>query len=156
MYLVICCSSTIQFSIFLSENKRFCIPAIFLKSELLNKIYALSWSFSKYTQWKWASTWPNLQNGMCAQRRLRSAWASESLLLTWRKLGSLATHWAHSKDSDQTGQMPRLIWVFAGCTCHFVGFCHALAQIIGHISYNNCPEILCFYFSDNYQNGIIT
>ena len=25
-------------------------------------------------------------------------------------------------DSDQTGWMPRLIWVFAGRTCHFVGF----------------------------------
>ena len=47
---------------------------------------------------------------------------SESLLSTWRKLGSLATHWEHSEDSDQTGRMPRLIWVFAGCTCHFVGF----------------------------------
>ena len=40
----------------------------------------------------------------------------------WRKLGSLATHWAHSEDSDQTGRMPMLIWVFAGRTCHFVGF----------------------------------
>ena len=47
---------------------------------------------------------------------------SESSLSAWRKLGSLATHWAHSKDSDQTGRMPRLIWVFAGRTCHFVGF----------------------------------
>ena len=27
-----------------------------------------------------------------------------------------------SKASDQTGRMPRLIWVFAGRTCHFVGF----------------------------------
>ena len=27
-----------------------------------------------------------------------------------------------SKDSDQTGRMPRLIWVFTGHTCHFVGF----------------------------------
>ena len=27
-----------------------------------------------------------------------------------------------SEDSDQTGRMPRLIWVFAGRTCHFVGF----------------------------------
>ena len=48
---------------------------------------------------------------MCAQLKLRSAWASaqsdQSLLSAWRKLGSLATHWAHSKDSDQTGQ----IWV---------------------------------------------
>ena len=57
---------------------------------------------------------------VCAQRRLRSAWASaqsdQSSLSAWRKLGSLATHWAHSEDSDQTGRMPRLIWVFAGCT----------------------------------------
>ena len=35
-------------------------------------------------------------------------------------LKSLDTHWAHSKDSDQSGQMPRLIWVLAGCTCHFL------------------------------------
>ena len=61
---------------------------------------------------------------------------SESSLSAWRKLGPLATQWAHSEDSDQTGRMPRLIWVFAGCTVillvlswglrlahsHFVGF----------------------------------
>ena len=35
---------------------------------------------------------------------------------------TFAIHWAHSKDSDQIGQMPRLIWEFAGCTSHFVGF----------------------------------
>ena len=29
---------------------------------------------------------------------------------------------ADSADSDQTGRMPRLIWVFAGRTDHFVGF----------------------------------
>ena len=52
---------------------------------------------------------------------VRRVW-SESSLSAWRKLGSLATHEAHSEDSDQTGQMPRLIWVFAGCTDHFVGF----------------------------------
>ena len=46
---------------------------------------------------------------------IRPVW-SESSLSAWRKLGSLATHWAHSEDSDQTGPMPRLIWVFAGCT----------------------------------------
>ena len=34
----------------------------------------------------------------------------------------LAIHWAHSEYSDQTGRTPRLIWVFAGRTCHFVGF----------------------------------
>ena len=41
---------------------------------------------------------------------------SESSLSAWRKLGPLATHWAHSEDSDQTLRMPRLIWVFAGRT----------------------------------------
>ena len=29
---------------------------------------------------------------------------------------------ADREDSDQTGRMPRLISVFAGRTCHFVGF----------------------------------
>ena len=52
---------------------------------------------------------------------IRPVW-SYSSLSAWRKLGSLATQWAHSKDSDQTKRMPRLIWVFAGRTCHFVGF----------------------------------
>ena len=52
---------------------------------------------------------------------IRPVW-SESLLSAWRKLGSLATQWGYSKDSDQTGQMTRLIWVFARRTCHFVGF----------------------------------
>ena len=68
----------------------------------------------------WAASEQNQQNGTCAQRRLRSTWASaqsdQSSLSAWRKLGPLATHWAHSEDSDQTGWMPRLIWVFAGRT----------------------------------------
>ena len=46
---------------------------------------------------------------------IRPVW-SESLLSAWRMLGYLATQWAHNKDSDQTGRMPRLIWVFAGRT----------------------------------------
>ena len=52
---------------------------------------------------------------------IRPVW-SESLLSAWRKLGALATHSVQSEDSDQTGQMPRLIWVFARRTFHFVGF----------------------------------
>ena len=51
----------------------------------------------------WAASWQNQQNGMCTQRRLRSAW-SESSLSAWRKLGSLAIHWVHREDSDQTGR----------------------------------------------------
>ena len=33
-----------------------------------------------------------------------------------KKIGYLATLWAHSEDSDESGRMPRLIWVFAGRT----------------------------------------
>ena len=69
----------------------------------------LSGDMTKPTKW------------VCAKQRLkislgiRPVW-SESSLSAWRKFGSLATHWAHSEDSDQTGRMPRLIWVFARCT----------------------------------------
>ena len=47
---------------------------------------------------------------------IRPIW-SESSLSAWRKLGSLGslrTHWTHSEDSDQTGLMPRLVWVLTG------------------------------------------
>ena len=69
----------------------------------------------------------NQQKWLCAQRRLRSAWASaqsdQSLCcLHEETLGPLITYWAHSEDSDQTGWMPRLIWVFAGHICNFVAF----------------------------------
>ena len=51
----------------------------------------------------WAVTWQTQQNGMCAQQKLRSAWASaqsdQSSLSAWRKLESLVTHWAHREDS---------------------------------------------------------
>ena len=63
----------------------------------------------------WAAT-----KWLCAQWRLRSAWASAQYDQT-----SLCAQWvakdpsflrADSEDSDQTGLMPRLIWVFAGRT----------------------------------------
>ena len=34
---------------------------------------------------------------------------------------TLGSRWAHCKDSDQSGWMLRLIWVFACCTGDFVG-----------------------------------
>ena len=74
----------------------------------------------------WAASWQNQQSecapsedsdqtGRMISLGIRPVW-SESSLSAWRKLGSLATHWAHSEDSDQTGRMPWLIWVFAGRT----------------------------------------
>ena len=52
-------------------------------------------------------------NGMCAQRRLRSSWAStksdQSLLCSqWVSKDPSFLH-ANSEDSNQTGRMPRLI-----------------------------------------------
>ena len=55
---------------------------------------------------------------------IRPVWL-ETLLSAWRKIGSLAIHWAHSEDSDQTGRMPKLIWAHRS----FCWFCHDAAQI---------------------------
>ena len=57
---------------------------------------------------------------VCAQQRLRSAWASalsdqSSHCAQWVAKDPRFLH-ADSEDSDQTGRMPRLIWVFAGRT----------------------------------------
>ena len=94
----------------LPENFHNCM----LKFRCIPKKELLSQSMTKPT------------NDLCAQQRLRSAWVSnqsdQSLLSAGRNLGFLAIHWAHSKDTDQTMQMPWLIWVFAGHTGHFVGF----------------------------------
>ena len=67
----------------------------------------------------WATSWQNQQNSMCAQQRLRSAQSDQSPRCpAWRKLGSLATHWAHSEDWSDWADAG----VFSGHTCHFVGF----------------------------------
>ena len=73
-----------------------------------------------------AVSWQNQQTDMCAQWRqislgIRPVW-SESSLCAQRVAKDPSFLHADSEDSDQTGQMPRLIWVFAGRTCHFVGF----------------------------------
>ena len=70
----------------------------------------------------WATSWQNKQNGMCAQQRLRSAWVSTQ--------SDQSLRCRHCKDSDQTGQMSRLIWVFARRTDHFVGFVMQLICIL--------------------------
>ena len=63
---------------------------------------------------------------------------SESSLSAWSKLGSLATHWAHSEDSDQTGRMPRLIrlgrcpgWSESSLGAQTLcWFCHVAAHLL--------------------------
>ena len=72
---------------------------------------------------------------VCAQRRLRSAWAfgqsDQSLLCAQWVAKDLSFLHVDSKDSDQTGRMPRLIWVFAVRTVILLVVSrHATAQII--------------------------
>ena len=58
---------------------------------------------------------------------IRTVW-SESLLCTQCVAKDTSSLHADSEDSDQTGRMPRLIWVFAGRTCHFV--CFVMRRVI--------------------------
>ena len=48
-------------------------------------------------------------------------WSESSLSAKWIAKDPMFFH-AYSEDFEQNGRMPRLIWVFAGCKCHFVGF----------------------------------
>ena len=70
---------------------------------------------------------------------IRPDWSASSLS-AWRKLGSLATHWTQSEDSDQTGRMPRLIWVFDRRTCHFVGFVMRRLNFVFRLHYSKLTK----------------
>ena len=63
----------------------------------------------------WAAACQNQQNDVFPAN-------TQFSLSAWRNLGSLATYTAHSQNSDQTGWVLGLIWVFAERTGHFVGF----------------------------------
>ena len=103
-------------------------------------IYLPNWQFwrqlsPEFYPWSecttWASSWQNKQNGLYAQRRLRSAW--------W---------------------MPRLIWVFAGRTGQFGGFdtsrlkCICLVGImIMFCKRIACMSYLCYLMTKNGFGG---
>ena len=67
----------------------------------------MSRSMTKPTKWHVRPARTQISLG------IRPVW-SESSLSAWRNLRSLATHWTHSEDSDQTGQMPRKILIRLG------------------------------------------
>ena len=52
---------------------------------------------------------------------IHPVWSESSMCVQWVAKGPSFLH-ADSEDSDQSGRLPRLIWVFAGRTSHFVGF----------------------------------
>ena len=51
---------------------------------------------------------------------IRPIWSEPLLCAQWVAQGP--SFFMRTAKTDQTGWMPRLIWVFAGRTCHFVGF----------------------------------
>ena len=51
-----------------------------------------------------------------------------------RNTGPLTTYWAHGEDSDQTGEMPRLIWDFAW-RMSFCWFCRAAVHFLQKFMY---------------------
>ena len=76
---------------------------------------------------QWGAARQNQQNDLCAQQRLRSAWASaqsdQSLRCPYKEAvgPSLPIERTSNTLISRTGRMPRLIWVFTGWTSHFVG-----------------------------------
>ena len=78
--------------------------------EWLQQIFRVS-EILGFLRYIWAASWQNQQNGMCAQRRLRSAWASaqsDQSLCCPDAQSDLSLHWAH---------MP------------FCWFCHEVANL---------------------------
>ena len=81
-------------------------------------------------------------------------------LYTRRKVIPQISLYIDSKDSDQTGQIPRLIGVFTGPTGYFVSFVmHQLKPLYTNgffllFIYNNCGIVHCTYlrmFGYNFQ-----
>ena len=70
---------------------------------------------TKPTYWYVCPAKTRVSLGICP------VWSESLLCAQWVAKDPSFLH-ADSEDSDQTGRMPRLILVFAGCTCHFVDF----------------------------------
>ena len=70
----------------------------------------------------------------------RPVWSESSLCTQWVAKGPSFLH-ADSVDSDQTGRLPRLIWVFAGGT-YFVGFVTRWLNIILVCDFNSIKCML--------------
>ena len=62
----------------------------------------------------------------------RPVWSESLLCIQWVAKNPSFLY-ADSEDADRTGRMPRLIWVFGGRTCHFVGFSRGVSNNF-HIS----------------------
>ena len=96
----------------------------FLCYSIVDKWF-LDIAFSEYLHMSPDMTKPT--KWVCSQRRqiclgIRPVWSESSLCAHWVAKDPRFLH-VDSEDSDQTGRMPRLIWIFPGrAHSHFVGF----------------------------------
>ena len=81
--------------------------------------FFLSWGGSNTFSQALVISGTGFQSFQTAANRLD--WSESSLCAQWVAKDPSSLH-TNTKDFDQTGRMPKLIWVFAGRTCHFVGF----------------------------------
>ena len=68
---------------------------------------------------------------------IHPVWSESSQCAQWVAEDPMFLH-AHSEDSDQTAQMPRLIWVFAERTGHFFFFERWLIYICSKFFIRSC------------------
>ena len=87
----------------------------------------------------WAGTW------------FRQVW-SEFSVSAWLRVGSSATHKAHSEDSDQTAWRHRLVWVFDRCTCNIISLCCFLAHLVLWKLYNIHASLQRIYINCNFHD----
>ena len=100
---------------------------ICLQSSLLRSSNEASWNIN------WTATWQNHQNDLCAHQRLRSAWASaqfdqSSLCAPWVDKDPSFFH-VDREDSDQTGQMQKVILLVLSCCGSTVYHCRLVKPI---------------------------
>ena len=109
--------------IFLWNTRCFCLPILLVKFDNWLKVLLFIWAS--------AMTKPTKLHVRPAKTQISlgisPAW-SESSLFAWRKLGSLLTIWAHSKDWSDWGDAQTDLSL---CWAHmsFCRFCHALAHL---------------------------
>ena len=77
--------------------------------------YGMSHLMTKPTKWHARPAKTPISLDICP------VW-SETLLSAGRKLGSLATYWAHSEDTDQTGRSAQSDLILRWAHSYFVGF----------------------------------
>ena len=76
----------------------------------------------------WAASWQNQQNGMCTQRRIRSAWASDQSDQSLR-CPHMKKDWVLSYPNERTAKTLIRLKSSLGAQS-FCSFCHEAAHLI--------------------------